>query len=40
MLQRLKTMPAEDVGVRVTVWTLLIVLTVVLLGWVWRLIAG
>jgi hypothetical protein len=43
MLQRLKTMTAEDVGVRVTVWTLLIVLTVVLtllLGWVWRLIAG
>ena len=39
----LKTMTAEDVGVRVTVWTLLIVLTVVLtllLGWVWRLIAG
>jgi hypothetical protein len=40
MLQSLKVLTVEDVWVRVAVWTLVIVFTVVLLGWIWWLLAG
>jgi hypothetical protein len=40
MLQSLKALTVEDVWVRVAMWTLVIVFTVVLLGWIWRLPAG
>jgi hypothetical protein len=43
MLQRFKAMTVEDVWIRVTVWTLVMVIALVLaflFSWVWRLVAG